>query len=361
LTAQLPKKTAVVAYALGDSASFAWVIDRSGYDLVRLPKRAVITADVRRFRDALARVSEEAALRKSSRGLYTMLLGPVAARLEKVDNAIIVPDGVLFEVPFEVLLTAEPKESDPWKRQPFFMRRAALLYAPSATVYASLKTSPTENEFTRDLLAMGNPDFSALAPVGDTKLAPLPYAKEEVDAIGARVKDERRLVLTGGDAREGTLKQELRNGAPRVLHLATHGLVDPVEPTRSSVALTPGDNEDGYFHTLEILATPVQSELVVMSACESARGQLSRGEGVVGLSRAFLASGAGSVVASLWAVNDESTAVLMQTFYERMFGKKRSASRALNEARMALIDSDKYSHPFFWSPFIVTGTERAPW
>jgi CHAT domain-containing protein len=79
------------------------------------------------------------------------------------------------------------------------------------------------------------------------------------------------------------------------------------------------------------------------------------------LSRAFLASGAGSVVASLWAVSDESTAELMRAFYDRMFGKKRSASRALNEARLALMDTEKYSHPFFWSPFVVTGTERAPW
>jgi CHAT domain-containing protein len=146
-----------------------------------------------------------------------------------------------------------------------------------------------------------------------------------------------------------------------VVHLATHGLVDAREPIRSSVALTPGDNEDGYFHTLEILAIPMHSQLVVMSACESARGEISRGEGVVGLSRAFLASGAGSVVASLWAVSDESTAELMKTFYERMLGKKRPASRALNEARLALIDTEKYSHPFYWSPFVVTGTERSPW
>jgi CHAT domain-containing protein len=127
------------------------------------------------------------------------------------------------------------------------------------------------------------------------------------------------------------------------------------------VALAAGDDDDGYFHTLEILATPTRSRLVVMSACESARGKVSRGEGVVGLSRAFLASGAGSVVASLWAVSDESTAELMRYFYERMLDKKKSASRALNEARLAMIESDKYSHPFYWSPFVVTGTERSPW
>ena len=115
------------------------------------------------------------------------------------------------------------------------------------------------------------------------------------------------------------------------------------------------------LHTLEIIGMPTRSGLVVMSACESARGKVSRGEGVVGLNRAFLAAGAQSVVASLWAVSDESTAELMKVFYEQMLGKKKSASRSLNEARLALIESGTYSHPFYWSPFIVTGTERSPW
>jgi CHAT domain-containing protein len=179
--------------------------------------------------------------------------------------------------------------------------------------------------------------------------------------ISAPVKDARKRVVTGSAASEALVKQEMREGSPRIVHLATHGLVDPTEPSRSSVALTPGDDEDGYFRTLEILGTRTQSALVVMSACESALGKVSRGEGVVGLSRAFLAAGAGSVVASLWAVSDESTAELMQVFYQQMLGKKRSASRSLNEARLALIKGEKFSHPFYWSPFIVTGTERSPW
>jgi CHAT domain-containing protein/predicted negative regulator of RcsB-dependent stress response len=362
VAAALPDKTVLLEYALGDSASFVWVVDREGHDLVQLPRRPVIEAEVLRLRDALARVQGgEDALCKSARSLYEALVRPAEARLKDAESVLIVPDGRLFDLPFEALLSSDVTASADWRKQPFFARSHETVYAPSATVYVSMKSRPAPKSYDRDLFAVGNPDFSQLALQGGKPLAPLPFAKQEVDAISARIKDSRKTVLTGREASEANVKHEFENGTPRVVHLATHGLVDPVEPIRSNVALSPGDHEDGYFYTLEILATPVRSQLVVMSACESARGQISRGEGVVGLSRAFLASGAGSVVASLWAVSDESTAELMRNFYDRMFGKKRSASRALNEARLALIDSEKYSHPFFWSPFVVTGTERAPW
>jgi CHAT domain-containing protein/tetratricopeptide (TPR) repeat protein len=357
----LPKKTVLLEYALGDSASYLWVVDRNGHELVTLPARPAIEGEVRRMRDAIASVQGgEAALLNVARSLYTTLVAPAAARLGKAETVLIVPDGGLFELPFEALLSADAASGE-WRAQPFFARSHATLYAPSATVYVSVKSRERHDDFARDLLAVGNPDFSTLAPNGGAPLEPLPFAEAEVDAIGARVKASRRVVLTGTGASEASVKHELRSAPPRVVHLATHGLVDAGEPVRSSVALSASDGEDGYFYTLEILSTPTPGGLVVMSACESARGRLSRGEGVVGLSRAFLASGTESVVASLWAVSDESTAVLMKAFYEGMFGKKRSASRALNEARLALIEGGTYSHPFYWSPFIVTGTERSPW
>ncbi len=357
----LPEKTVLLEYALGDSASFLWVIDRDGFDMVQLPPRKQIESQVRPLRDALSRIDgDRAALLSSARGVYQLLVAPAGARVTKAKSAIIVPDGVVFELPFEVLLTEEPKDKG-WHEQPFLTRKLTTLYVPSASVYASLKSNSGSSDFGRDLLAVGNPDFTTIAVREEGALSPLPFASQEVAAVSSRIKDERKLVLTGKDASEGTVKRELKNGGPRVVHLATHGLVDANEPERSSVVFAADDHDDGYFHTLEILATPLRSRLVVMSACESARGKVSRGEGVVGLSRAFLASGAGSVVASLWAVSDESTAELMKAFYDRMLGKKRPASRALNEARLALIETDKYSHPFYWSPFVVTGTERAPW
>jgi len=136
-----------------------------------------------------------------------------------------------------------------------------------------------------------------------------------------------------------------------------------VNPAASSIALLPDSEgrDDGLLHTLEILSLPMSCRLVTLSACESGRGRVGRSEGVVGLSRAFIASGASCVVSSLWAVSDESTSLLMRAFYKSMIRNKHSAAAALNEARLELMRNPEYGHPFHWSPFIAVGSERAPW
>jgi len=358
----LPKKTVLLEFALGDSASLLWVVQRDHSAMYKLPERTVIETMVHRLRDAIAKPgSGDAMMLSTALTLYHTLLAPGQAALDKAQTIIVVPDGALFELPFDALIRGDGQPDAPISHQWFVARKWATVYAPSATVYAQLHARTEQRSYARDLFAVGNPDYSGLSMPANDPLAPLPYAQKEVEAIGAKVKPERRAVLTGREATEAAVKQELRTESPRVVHLATHGLVDATEPARSSVALASGQGEDGFFHTLEIVSTPTRSDLIVMSACESARGRVSRGEGVVGLSRAFLGAGAESVVASLWSVSDESTAELMRVFYERMFGKKESASRALQDARIALLDSPKFSHPFYWSPFVVTGTERSPW
>jgi CHAT domain-containing protein len=335
-----------------------WVIDRDGHDLVELPARAAIAAEVQRLRDAMARPGAgDDALRTSAYALYEMLLDPAGARLEGAGAVVIVPDGVLFELPFEALLCAPPDGEATWNHLDWFARHHTTTYAPSATVYLDIdRRRARKHNYVLDLLAVANPDFTGL-----DGLAPLPYAAEEVSAIGSLVDARRCVFLEGADATESELKRRMATGAPRVLHLATHGLVDPLEPTRSSIALAADGDNDGYLHTLEILSMPGDVGLVVMSACESARGKISRGEGVVGLSRAFLAAGAGAVVASLWAVSDQSTAELMKAMYAKMMGEKEPAGRALNEARLAMIDGGERAHPFYWSPFVVIGGSGAPW
>lgn len=358
----LPKKTILIEYALGDTTSLMWALDGKNLHYYRLPTRAEIERDVRELRDAIARPGDgDAALLRGARSLYVSLLAPAEDAIDGAKNVVIVPDGVLFELPFEILLTDEPDGAASWREQPFFAHRAATTYAPSATVFTALcRKKHSKGDYHVDLLAVGNPDFSGVA---ERDLAPLPHAGNEVELISARVKEKKRIVLMGSDASEAAVKRCLEDDAPRVVHFATHGLVDPAEPARSSVVLAvDGDNtEDGQLFTLEILSLSAEPALVVMSACESARGKVSRGEGVVGLSRAFIATGADGVVASLWSVSDESTAELMKNFYDRMLGKKRPAGRALNEARLDLIASDRYSHPFYWSPFVVTGSVRSPW
>ncbi len=361
----LPKKTVMLQYALGDTTSLLWVIDRKGFDLVTLPNRSVLGPAVDRLRDAVGQPGAgDAALRSAARELYDMLIEPAAGRLEKAEHLVIVPDGFLHELPFEALLSGEGGDSgESWTAQPFLARKFSTVYAPSAAIYLELRGAK-KVKYDYDLVAYGDPDYTLLAVgEGGTELAALPYARNEVAAISADVKDKKKTVRLGADANEAALKEQMANGSARVLHLATHGLVNPVEPSASSVVLCPDPAgvEDGYLKTLEIVSLPSGAGVVVVSACESALGRVSRGEGVVGLSRAFIASGAGSVVASLWAVSDESTSVLMQEFYAKMLGKKRPAGRAMRDARLALIESEEFSHPFYWSPFIVIGSDKSPW
>jgi CHAT domain-containing protein len=214
-----------------------------------------------------------------------------------------------------------------------------------------------------ELVAFGDPDFSLFSAGPAVGLAELPYSRSEVERIGAFLDDGKKTIFLGAAAGESQFKTEARSGrVPRVLHLASHGIVDRAEPEASCVVLAPDTlaDEDGYLHALEIMAMPLDPGLVVLSACETARGHVGRGEGVVGLSRAFIATGSHGVVASLWAVSDESTADLMATFYSEMLGEERPACEALRAARLSLIENADRAHPFYWSPFVLIGTAKTP-
>lgn len=360
----LGKGTTLLEYALGDTTSLLWVVDRDGHEIYALPNRAALGLEVERLRDALASPGAgDEVLLKTARSLYEQLIGPAEKRISKARRLVIIPDGILFEAPFDILLTEEPKAGEALKKQPFLMRKWSTVYCPSASVYRALREQPTGRSHDLELAALGAPDFSRIAGDGFAKLPPLPNSLSEVQGISARLDNTRKAVLTGAEANEAALKALIRGHEPRIIHLATHGLIDAIEPMRSSVVLSPCDNpkEDGPLYMLEILSLPVRADLVVLSACESGAGSISRGEGVVGLSRAFIAAGARGVVASLWAVSDVSTAELMERFYDVLFSGKTPACEALRKARASLLDDPKFSHPFYWSPFIVIGTERTPW
>jgi CHAT domain-containing protein len=141
------------------------------------------------------------------------------------------------------------------------------------------------------------------------------------------------------------------------LHFATHGLIDDANPTQSSVLMTlDGDpREDGFLEVSEIMDLDLDCDLVVLSACQTARGKIFSGEGVVGLSRAFLYAGARSVAVSLWNVGDISTGQLMKSFYSKMKPTTSNAA-ALREAQLEMLHGDlKWQHPYYWAPFILVG------
>jgi tetratricopeptide (TPR) repeat protein len=254
-------QTLILQYAVGDSATLMWVIDNKATELHELPGRAEMRRRVEAFRGAIAQpgVADDVLLREG-RALYQLLLGVAEDRINRRKNLIIVPDDVLFELPFSALLAADPVPDAAWPEQPFFGKKKRPAYAPSSTVYLMLREQKA-GKFTRSLIAAGDVDYSEL----DRELEALPYTREEVERIPHKLKEDDRYVLLGDAASESTLKTALSLGSTRVVHLATHGLIDPAEPMRSSVALGAGRGEDGFLYSMEILSMQLDRPTIVLS------------------------------------------------------------------------------------------------
>jgi CHAT domain-containing protein len=144
----------------------------------------------------------------------------------------------------------------------------------------------------------------------------------------------------------------------RALHIATHGVLDAMRPQFSGLVLSLVGNkgdDDGFLRTGEVFNLKLGAPLVMLSACESGLGKVKRGEGVIGLSRAFMYAGATTVGVTLWSVADKPTAELMTDFYQRLLGPNPSPSDAIREAQLAMISGKKYGAPYYWAPFVLVG------
>ncbi|MCK4774965.1 MAG: CHAT domain-containing protein, partial [Candidatus Krumholzibacteria bacterium] len=168
----LPKKTVMLQYALGDTTSLLWVIDRKGQTLLTLPYRSELRLEVEQLRDAIGQPGAgDAVLRKSARALYQTLVAPAGRQLENAEQLIIVPDGFLHEIPFDVLMTAEPDAGAGWTSQPYLAKTYATVYAPSVSIYLALRAKDNPR-YDLDLVAFGDPDFSLLTDGGDFDALP---------------------------------------------------------------------------------------------------------------------------------------------------------------------------------------------
>jgi CHAT domain-containing protein len=190
-----------------------------------------------------------------------------------------------------------------------------------------------------------------------TTLAPLPRSRDEVEYIASLIPKGRKRLYLGKDSTEKTFKQETLSKF-KWIHLATHSFIDEQNPDRSAVvlALDADNDEDGFLRATEIADLALDCDLVILSACETGRGRLSSGEGVIGLSRSFFIAGTRSVVVSQWAVSDISTAQLMKDFYRQLVNNIAKPA-ALREAKLRMINGGSETrHPYYWAPFILIGT-----
>ena len=345
----------LLQYALGDSSSTLWAVTRDEVRIHRLPVRKDIESQVEILRFALenpARSTIEQFM-APARSLFEMLIGPARDLLSGASEVTIVADGSLNYLPFEVLLTDD--SGGDYGSAPYLVRERPISYVQSASILRQLRATP-EVVFTHQLLAVGDPMFADGGELGDLRgrgLSRLPFTGTEVSAIGGLFEPAAQVVLLENDASEARVTEALARNRYRYVHFATHGIVNDDRPDNSALALA-GTGGDALLEVGEIFNLRVDAELVVLSACETGLGQLVRGEGVVGLTRAFMYAGAPAVVVSLWSVSDRSTSGLMRDLYRHLV-RDEGASRSLQAAKLGLLASPETAHPFHWAPFVLVG------
>lgn len=414
--------TALLEYSLGTEASYLWAVTRDTVRLFKLPARADLDAQADQLRrqilspDAARSILEltpedkqrgltvrrqnagvsASAFVSASYKLYKSMLEPAIA-IVGARRLLIVPDGALSFVPFEALVTA-PGGVD-YAALPYLAKTNETVYAPSASVVDAVRRQVVGNAATASsaILLIADPIFdmgderaknlpggkpataaarglfvsSAVADVVEMEkempatfvIKRLPGTRDEADQIErtartAGLRAEKWLDL---DASEGnTHERDLK--AYRILHIATHGFLDAKHPQFSGVVLSLVGNkegQDGFLRTDEIFNLRLGSPLVMLSACQTGLGKERRGEGVMGLTRAFMYAGAPLVGVSLWSVDDKSTVDLMSDFYKRLLAKDGvKPAAALRSARQDMIAGRKYSAPFYWAPFVLVGDWR---
>jgi hypothetical protein len=268
-------------------------------------------------------------------------------------HVLIVADGPMHAIPFETLTVAGTDA--------LLVERADVSYLPSSAflVVRRPAPSPWAWPWQRELLAFGNPS-AAPSPIETRRLPPLPYADEELRRI-AQVLPGRSDLHTGADAR----KAFVTGGRLRtpLLHFSTHAIADIRDPDRSRVLLapeSPGAPAD-YLFLREVNDLDLSGvSLVTLSACDTERGRIVRGEGVEGFSRALLAAGAASTVTTMWEVTDRPGAELMAAFYTAAAGGASKAA-ALRHAKLTFLRSDSaWAHPYYWAAYLLSGDGDGP-
>jgi CHAT domain-containing protein len=323
LMSRLPDRDAALAeFAVTDDGMALFVVTREGVHSYTLKVDAArLAKDVAQFREQMA--ARDVTYHELGRSLYGTLLAPAAAQIAGKRTLVIVPDGPLWKLPFQALETPAGK---------FLIEERAVFYAPSLTVlYETLARKRPAG--TQRALVITGPSSAD--------------ADEETAGLREIYGAAHTTVYSGGDA--GT---RFRTEAPayQVLHLATHGVFQDRSPMLSYLVLA----ENSTLDAREMMDLPLRASLVVLSACETGRGEAVNGEGLLGMSWALLVAGSPATVASQWKVDSRSTTRLMLAFHRGLKGGA-AKGEALRNAALSVMRTSEYRHPYYWAAFELVG------
>jgi CHAT domain-containing protein len=382
--AMLDAGTVMLAYSLGESKSYLWAISSDSLQSFDLPARRDVDTQARTFHEAVSSSDPKKAMSvpTSAAKLSDMLISP-AAQVIRNKRVVVVADGSLNYVSFAALPV-------PGNASVPLAQSHEIAVLPSASALAVLRNDRSKLPAVRTLAVFADPVFAAadsrasqvrkltpkstpsndtLAVVRDLDLAlagtglgnglpRLPFSRREADAI-----------IEAAPAGSGIRKVDFQatkdavfnSGLDqyRIVHFATHGLMDSRNPALSGLVLSlvdkQGNDVDGFLRLQDIYNLKLNADLVVLSACNTALGKEVRGEGIVGLTRGFMYAGSPRVVASLWKVDDAATAHFMSIFYRKMLTDNMRPAAALRAAQIEMMKQPRWRSPYYWAPFVLQG------
>ncbi len=357
----LDPDTLLLSYALGEERSFLWAVTPETVESFELPGRPEIETAARRLHEALSAFSVENRLKETqdAAALGRTLLGPVAARLGG-RRIVVVADGALQYIPFGALLLSDAVP---------LLERHEVAYLPSASALAVQRRVLAARPPAPRLIALladpvfgpGDPRMAkaAVSRGGEgTVFERLPASRQEAEAIAALAPPGEATLALGLEAALPRVLGD-RLGGFRIVHFATHGVIDAERPALSGLALSmvdeKGNAREGFLHLHDIYNLRLDADLVVLSGCRTALGREVRGEGLIGLARGFQYAGARRVLASLWRVEDRATAALMERFYRALWIDKLAPAAALRAAQLHIRQQRRWRDPYYWAGFVLAG------
>lgn len=378
----LPENTAMVSYFIGDSVLFSFVITKDDFKVHRSPVAQDFYEKQVGFRKSITNKLNEDYVALA----YELRQVLLPFDLEKdITSLIMIPDGTLSKLPFEALLTKKIniRNEINFSRLPYLVNDYEINYALSATLYYQERSTTSTLDKTsegllacapvfaepqdvgyfasgvRDPLAAMGPEATRTMTLDGKYVSALPATADEVTLIAEvfQKKGQRATTYLFQNANEHQLKQGVLRQS-RYIHIATHGFINEAQPDLSGLLLFPDTTaqEDHILYSGEVYNLNLNADLVVLSACETGLGKIASGEGLLGLSRAFFYAGAGNLVVSLWKVQDRATADLMVSFYqEHLEGKSAQFATPLRQAKLNMIRTEEFSHPYYWSAFVLIG------
>jgi CHAT domain-containing protein/Tfp pilus assembly protein PilF len=382
----LDENTVLLEYALGEQQSYVWVVTSESIETHIIPDEKTIQQAVTDFRSAFL-LPHKRVRRKLTEDTANQLSQMILPNLEqyKDKRLLIVAEGALQYIPFAALpVSGDLIMND--STVPLIVKHE-IVTAPSASVINIIRQQKNRNPAPKTLAIVADPVFGYDDErlQGDTlnsipTLTPeleksaresgvlfsrLPFTQQEADQILALLPDAQTTKQFGFSARREAITNSTLNQY-RILHFATHGLLNSKTPELSGLVLSlideSGQPLNGFLRLYEIFNLELSSDLSVLSACETGLGQQIKGEGLVGLTRGFMYAGVPRVVVSLWSVDDQATAELMVKFYRRMLNPNSSLSpsQALRLAQIEMWQQKQWKSPYFWAGFTLQGEWRSP-